>query len=212
MPVLANERRHARRRSAPKAGRRGRVRTHAIKTSSGYLGSYIDRGGKRREVVAYRGPGQSTLVIDHEQGTRADCRLVAHLAADEPFANARTVASVYLADARRSRCRRVTREDLEVAPATELHAGCIIDGEAVPAGGVEVLVVGVPGVVGVAASAEGRQEGLDAGGEVRFVFGFPFGLVEQCLQFAGDVVEACHQVLLVGARGGDPQPAVEVLS
>ena len=138
MPVLANERRHARRRSAPKAGRRGRVRTHAIKTSSGYLGSYIDRGGKRREVVAYRGPGRA-LVIDHEQG-RADCRLVAHLAADEPFANARTVASVYLADACRPRCRRVTRGGTKVAPATELHAGCIIDSEAVPAGGVDVLV------------------------------------------------------------------------
>ena len=140
MPVLTNERRHARRRSAPKAGGRRRVRTRNVKASGGYLGSYLDRGGKRREVVAYRGPGQSTLVIDHEQGTRADCRLVAHLAADEPFANARMVASVYVADARRPRCRRVTREDLEVAPATELHAGRIIDSDAVPEGGADVLV------------------------------------------------------------------------
>ncbi len=126
--------------SARRILRRRAMTAVAVTASAGRLGSYIDRGGKRREVVAYRGPGQSTLVIDHEQGTRADCRLVAHLAADEPVVNARMVASVYLADERRPRCRRVTRKDIKVAPATELHAGRIIDGDAVPAGGADVLI------------------------------------------------------------------------
>lgn len=112
----------------------------AVTASPGRLGGYIDHRGKRRELVAYRGPGQSTLVIDHEHGSRADCRLVAHLAADEPVSNARVVASVYLADERRPRCRRVTREDIKVAPATELHAGRIIVSDAVPAGSADVLI------------------------------------------------------------------------
>lgn len=55
--------------SARRILRRRAMTAVAVTASAGRLGSYIDRGGKRREVVAYRGPGQSTLVIDHEQAT-----------------------------------------------------------------------------------------------------------------------------------------------
>ena len=84
-------------------------------------------------------------------------------------------------------------------------------------GGVEVRVDGVLEVVGVLrveVGAQRGQQGLDAVGQVKFVFGFPVRLIEQDLQFAGDVVEPGQQVWLVGARGaglGGLQPAVEVL-
>jgi hypothetical protein len=97
------------------------VTTATASGASRPLGKYIDRDGERREVVSYHGADRSTLVIDQQPGTRADQRLVAHLAADEPIENARTVACVYLADDRHPRCRHLTRDDIEVAPATELQ-------------------------------------------------------------------------------------------
>ena len=62
------------------------------------LGTYRDRAGRDRVVIARPGVGGSVLVIDQDARTLTDRRLVAHLAADEPAVNARVVAELYLAD------------------------------------------------------------------------------------------------------------------
>jgi hypothetical protein len=62
------------------------------------LGCYRDDAGRERTLIARPGAGGSVLVIDQDAGTLADRRLVAHLAADEPAANARIAAELYLAD------------------------------------------------------------------------------------------------------------------
>ena len=81
------------------------------------LGRYADpESGEARELVAVRGAGGSTLVIDRLAWTHADARLIAHLAADEPAENAHVVCEMYLADETRGRCRRVTLQDLELRP------------------------------------------------------------------------------------------------
>ena len=81
------------------------------------LGSYAAPvTEEEREVVAVPGAGGSTLVIDRLARTLADARLIAHLAADEPPANARIMCEIYLADDTRGRCRRVTDHDLQLAP------------------------------------------------------------------------------------------------
>ena len=63
------------------------------------LGTYRDRDGRDRALIARPGVGGSVLVIDQDAQTLTDRRLVAHLAADEPAVNARVVAELYLADA-----------------------------------------------------------------------------------------------------------------
>ena len=65
------------------------------------LGTYRDRGGRERVVIARPGAGGSVLVIDQDAQTLTDRRLVAHLAADEPAVNAPVVAELYVADAER---------------------------------------------------------------------------------------------------------------
>lgn len=88
------------------------------------LGRYFDDpSGLPREIICLPGAGGSTLVIDRDAVTLGNRRLVAHLAADEPPANARLIGSLYLADENRGRCRRVRAEDLEIAPAT----GCLCE-------------------------------------------------------------------------------------
>lgn len=72
--------------------------------------------GALREIIHVPGAGGSTLVIDRLEGTHADARLVAHLAADEPPGNAAVVCSMYLADGSRGRCRSLTARDLDSAP------------------------------------------------------------------------------------------------
>lgn len=62
------------------------------------LGTYRDRAGRARAVIARPGVGGSVLVIDQDAQRLTDRRLVAHLAADEPAVNARVVAELYLAD------------------------------------------------------------------------------------------------------------------
>ncbi len=52
------------------------------------------------------------LVVDRDAMTLGDRRLVARIAADEPAENATLVCALYLQDAHRGRCRRVTMEDL----------------------------------------------------------------------------------------------------
>jgi len=80
------------------------------------LGRYTDPRGQERELVFRPGAGGSALVIDRLTATLTDQRLVAHLAADEPPENARIVASLYLADGHGRHCRRLTQEDLDMAP------------------------------------------------------------------------------------------------
>ncbi len=82
------------------------------------LGRYTDRQGRAREVIVRGGAAGSVLVLDRDRATRSDRRLVAHLAADEPAANAALVCSRYLQDVAvdRSHCRLVTADDLRSAP------------------------------------------------------------------------------------------------
>ena len=79
---------------------------------------YTDRAGYLREVVLQRGAAGTTLVVDREALTHGDSRLLAHLAADEPFENAELLCRHYLKDARirAPRCRAMAEEDLTVTP------------------------------------------------------------------------------------------------
>lgn len=79
------------------------------------LGKYVAPDtAHERDVVRIQRPDGSALVVDYELGTLADGRLVARLAPDEPPENAQIVCDLYLADdARRGRCRTVTREDFD---------------------------------------------------------------------------------------------------
>jgi hypothetical protein len=94
-------------------------------TGHDLLGRYADSVGRAREVVALPGALGSLLVIDRDASTLGDCRLLAHLASDEPAENAALVCSRYLQDSRGRWSRLLTPEDLETAPFAEepfLHA------------------------------------------------------------------------------------------
>jgi hypothetical protein len=82
----------------------------------GILGRYIAPKARLRQVVALPGAQGSVLVVDRDGTTLGDCRLVAHLAADEPSENAALVCEHYLRDAAGQWCRRVIPEDFEVVP------------------------------------------------------------------------------------------------
>ena len=87
------------------------------RVASNRLGGYRhDQAGTTREVVCLAGAGGSRLVIDRDADTLTDWRLVAHLAADEPPENARTVCELYIADARRGSCRHLCIEDFQLTP------------------------------------------------------------------------------------------------
>jgi hypothetical protein len=87
------------------------------RAASNRLGGYRhDQAGTTREVVCLAGAGGSRLVIDRDADTLTDWRLVAHLAADEPPENARTVCELYIADARRGSCRHLCIEDFQLTP------------------------------------------------------------------------------------------------
>jgi hypothetical protein len=66
------------------------------------------------------------LVVDRDAATLGDRRLVAHLDADEPAANAALVCERYLEGdpGERRRCRRVLPEDLVTSPAAVRAAAC----------------------------------------------------------------------------------------
>lgn len=83
------------------------------------LAAYVDDAGRRRELLALPGYGDSTLVLDRDATTLCDRRLVAHLAADEPTENAKLVCARYLEDASGRWCRRVQPADLLADPLTE---------------------------------------------------------------------------------------------
>ena len=86
----------------------------AVRTAD--LGTYRDRTGRDRVVIARPGVGGSVLVIDQDAQTLTDRRLVAHLAADEPAVNARVVAEVYLADDAGRRARALEDRDWATLP------------------------------------------------------------------------------------------------
>ena len=67
------------------------------------LERYRAAGGDAREVVRIAAAAGSALVVDRCTRGRADDRLVAHLAADEPFTNAAVVCTLYLGERRSSR-------------------------------------------------------------------------------------------------------------
>jgi hypothetical protein len=83
------------------------------------LAGYLDIEGRARELFALPGHAGSVLVLDRDAATLCDRRLVAHLAADEPNENAEIVCRHYLQDTNGRWCRRVRREDLEIAPFAE---------------------------------------------------------------------------------------------
>ena len=85
------------------------------------LAGYVDLTGRPREIVSFQGASGSRLVVDRDRLTLGDRRLLAHLAADEPTANAKLVCDLYLADAKRGRCRRVVAEDSRSALPTVLE-------------------------------------------------------------------------------------------
>jgi hypothetical protein len=80
------------------------------------LGGYRDDCGCRRELVALRARAGSLLVVDRDADTLADRRLVAHLGADEPPANAVLVCRSYLSHPSGRWCRRLRPGDLLAVP------------------------------------------------------------------------------------------------
>ena len=76
------------------------------------LGEYVALDGAQpREILGLPRPDGSVLVVDCLPGTRADARLLARLAPEEPSENARIVCEMYLADESRGRCRHLTGQD-----------------------------------------------------------------------------------------------------
>ena len=72
-------------------------------------GRYLADDGPR-ELVILDGAGGSRLLVDRREADGADARLLAHLASDEPDANAWLVCSEFLADTRRG-ARRLRAGD-----------------------------------------------------------------------------------------------------
>jgi len=68
-----------------------------------------------RELVLLAGAGGSRLLVDRREEDRADARLLAHLAADEPDANACLVCGDYLRTGARH-TRALTRTDFRSRP------------------------------------------------------------------------------------------------
>lgn len=87
------------------------------------LDRYVDAHGCAREVTAMPGAQGSVLVVDRDTSTRGDGRLVAHLGADEPSANAVLVSRHYVEQARSGDyvCRPVADEDWQTIPFADLE-------------------------------------------------------------------------------------------
>jgi hypothetical protein len=119
--------------------------------SVGIVASYLDDGGRRRELLTLPGHSGSVLVLDRDAITLCDRRLVAHLGADEPTENAVLVCELYLRDMRGRWCRRVQPTDLLVDP---LEA-------------TDVLTLGGPGSVGGVVDENGDLYSIDLLPEAR---------------------------------------------
>jgi hypothetical protein len=100
------------------------------------LGDYVDSDGQAREIVACPGAGGSVLVLDQSACERAERRLVAHIAPDEPARNAAVAGRRFLAQARRERCRcrPLAPEDLSTVPFSSGAGGSSADEGSQPAG------------------------------------------------------------------------------
>ncbi len=105
----------------PQTTRRARRSRCQTAEKKARIATYSDVLGRHREVVMQRGAGQSTLLIDRFANTQDDPRLVAHLPADEPPANAQLVCAMYLKDENR-RCRCLQASDLDATPLTSERA------------------------------------------------------------------------------------------
>ncbi len=104
-----------------RAGARRHRRERASR--SRVLAHYTDSAGRDREIVTQAGFFGSMLLIDRDLKSRADRRLLAHLAADEPPENAALICRDYL-DARPDprRFRLLTEEDAATNPLTALRS------------------------------------------------------------------------------------------
>ena len=99
----------------PRAGRDHVRREHIRAHERFALGRYTDSHGRPRELIAQPGLAESVLVVDRDAATLGDCRLVAHLGADEPPENATIVSGCYLRQVRGDgrRCRRLLAKDFQ---------------------------------------------------------------------------------------------------
>lgn len=113
------------------------------------LARYSDPHGRLREILTRPGSGGSVLLIDRDAATRGDHRLIAHLAADEPPANALLTCRDYLRSSRKRPCRALMAEDLWVAPFADWSAAghapeveIAEPGQGIARGGSELLTPG----------------------------------------------------------------------
>lgn len=104
--------------------RRGGVLTRQTASRAATIARYTDCDGRAREIVTRVGRAQSVLVVDRDEQTQSDDRLIAHLAPDEPHGNAAVASRGYIARARRGKwlCRPVCAADLTATPFSELDA------------------------------------------------------------------------------------------
>jgi hypothetical protein len=128
-PALPRRSAHREPAGSARAGHpRSRQRqTRTARPEQRTLARYTDATGRAREVVAQRGHAGSVLVVDSAIASHDDRRLVAHLAADEPAANAALECERYLKDAAGGscRCRLLSAADLCTAPFAEEVAACL---------------------------------------------------------------------------------------
>lgn len=87
----------------------------APKLHPAVLGRYCGRSHDQRELRCLHLPDGRRLVVDWRGAPRADARLVGELAAEEPAENAAILASLYLEDPSRGRCRALCAGDLRAA-------------------------------------------------------------------------------------------------
>jgi hypothetical protein len=78
------------------------------------LATYSSADDRPREIVVLSGRGGSALVVDRDELSGEDPRLLAHLWPDEPLRNALIVCTHFLADARACLCRQLNTDDLEL--------------------------------------------------------------------------------------------------
>jgi hypothetical protein len=96
-----------------------------ISPGASRLGRYTERDtGAVREIARLPIADGSGLVVDRLLGSNGDPRLLARVAADEPYENAQILCALYLADDSRGRCRSVTGADLDAAPTPEAPDVC----------------------------------------------------------------------------------------